>query len=161
MLFLKRIVRTKLDIYVLILSHYLYIGNRCLILFQKEIYNHYMLKSCLKLRIHVLRQGRLLWYVMKSNPAHGEVYSTQQYVIKFVSVTWDRSVVFSWSSVFSTNKTDRHDIAEILLKVTLNTITLTLKYLDSNYLESIANNNKGNNKITELRTIFQRENQNS
>ena len=85
MLFLKRIVRTKLDIYVFILSHYLYIGNRCLILFQKEIYNHYMWKSCLKLRIHVLRQGRLLWYVMKSNPAHGEVYSTQQYVIKFVS----------------------------------------------------------------------------
>jgi hypothetical protein len=32
-------------------------------------------------------------------------------------------------------KTDRHDIAEILLKVALNTI------------------NKGNNKITELRTI--------
>ena len=28
--------------------------------------------------------------------------------------------------VSSTNKTDRHDITEILLKVTLNTITLTL-----------------------------------
>jgi hypothetical protein len=28
--------------------------------------------------------------------------------------------------VFSNNKTDRHDIAEILLKVALNTITLTL-----------------------------------
>jgi len=28
--------------------------------------------------------------------------------------------------VSSTNKTDRHDIAEILLKVALNTITLTL-----------------------------------
>jgi hypothetical protein len=32
------------------------------------------------------------------------------------SVTCDRSVVFS------TNKTDRHDITEILLKVVLNTI---------------------------------------
>ena len=31
---------------------------------------------------------------------------------------------------FSTNKTDHHDIAEILLKVTLNTITLTLKPLN-------------------------------
>ena len=38
--------------------------------------------------------------------------------------------------VFSTNKTDHHDITEILL-------------------------NKGNNKITELRTILQRESQNS
>jgi hypothetical protein len=28
----------------------------------------------------------------------------------------------------STNKTDRHDITEILLKVTLNTITLTLYF---------------------------------
>ena len=56
--------------------------------------------------------------VVISNPAHGEVYSIQHYVIKqFVS---DRS----WfSSVTSTNKTDRHDI-EILLKVPLNTITL-------------------------------------
>jgi hypothetical protein len=35
--------------------------------------------------------------------------------------------ILSWSVVFSrySNKTDRHDIAEILLKVALNTITLT------------------------------------
>jgi hypothetical protein len=32
---------------------------------------------------------------------------------------------FSWHSGPSTNKTDRHDITEILLKVALNTITLT------------------------------------
>jgi hypothetical protein len=50
---------------------------------------------------------------LSSNPVHGEVYAIQHYVIKFVS---DRSVVFS------TNKTD--DISQILLKVTLNTITL-------------------------------------
>jgi hypothetical protein len=31
-------------------------------------------------------------------------------------------------SVSSTNKTDHHNIAEILLKVALNTITLTLTY---------------------------------
>ena len=30
--------------------------------------------------------------------------------------------------VFSTNKTDRHDIAEILVKVALNTITLPYHY---------------------------------
>jgi hypothetical protein len=46
----------------------------------------------------------------------------QHYVIKFVSnlrqVWW-----FSLGNlVSSTNKTDRHDIAEILLKVALNTI---------------------------------------
>jgi hypothetical protein len=34
----------------------------------------------------------------------------------------DRSVVFSGSSVSSTNKTDRHDIGEIVLKVALSTI---------------------------------------
>jgi hypothetical protein len=31
------------------------------------------------------------------------------------------------TSVSSTNKTDHHDIAEIVLKVALNTITLTVK----------------------------------
>jgi predicted component of type VI protein secretion system len=31
--------------------------------------------------------------------------------------------------VSSTNKTDHHDITEILLKVALNTITLTLKHI--------------------------------
>ena len=52
----------------------------------------------------------------------GEVYSIQRYVIKFV--TCDR---FSPSPpVSSTNKTDLHDITEILLKVALNTITLSL-----------------------------------
>ena len=58
--------------------------------------------------------------VESSNPAHGEVYSIQHYMIKFV-----RSVIFSGYSVSSINKTDCHDIAEILLKVSLNTITLT------------------------------------
>jgi len=43
----------------------------------------------------------------------------QHYVIKF-----DRSVVFSGSSI---NKTDRHDITAILLKVALNTIKQTIK----------------------------------
>jgi hypothetical protein len=39
-----------------------------------------------------------------------------------LSLTCGRSVVFSGSS---TNKTDRHDITEILLKVALNTIKQT------------------------------------
>ena len=45
-------------------------------------------------------------------------------MIKFV--TCDRPVVFS-ESVSSINKTDHHDITEILLKMVLNIITLTLK----------------------------------
>jgi hypothetical protein len=43
--------------------------------------------------------------------------SVQHYVIKI----YDRSVVFSGYSGCSTNKTDRHDITEILLKVALST----------------------------------------
>jgi hypothetical protein len=59
--------------------------------------------------------------VVSSNPVHGEVYSIQYYVIKFVSDVTDR-----WFSpgtpVPSTNKNDHHYITEILLKVALNTI---------------------------------------
>ena len=45
----------------------------------------------------------------------------QHYAIKFVTSRW-----FSpGPPVSSTNKTDRHDITEILLKVALNTIKLT------------------------------------
>ena len=51
---------------------------------------------------------------------HGEAYSIQQYVIKFVS--GDRLVIFSGNSVSSTNKIDRHDTTEIVLKVALSTI---------------------------------------
>jgi hypothetical protein len=46
-------------------------------------------------------------------------------VIKFVSDLRQVGGFFSGTSVSSTNKTDRHHIAEILLKVVLNTITLT------------------------------------
>jgi hypothetical protein len=48
------------------------------------------------------------------NTIHGEVFSIQRYVIKFVS---DLQQVggFLRFSVSSTNKTDRHDITELLL----------------------------------------------
>ena len=48
--------------------------------------------------------------VVSSNTAHGEVYSMQHYVNKFVS---DMQQV-----------SDHHDLTEILLKVALNTINL-------------------------------------
>ena len=62
--------------------------------------------------------------VVSLNPAHGEVYSIQQYVIKFVS---DLRQVGGFLRVLrfpQTNKTEHHNITEISLKVVLNTITL-------------------------------------
>ena len=61
--------------------------------------------------------------VVSSNPVHGEVYSIQQYAIKFVS---DVQLVGGFLRVLRLPppiKSDCHDITEILLKVVLNTIT--------------------------------------
>jgi hypothetical protein len=63
--------------------------------------------------------------VVSSNPVHGEVYSIQHYVIKFVSDLLKDQWFSLGSAVSSNNKTDHHDIAEILLKVALNSINLT------------------------------------
>jgi hypothetical protein len=60
--------------------------------------------------------------VVSPIPAHGEVYSIQHYVIKFVSVA---GLWFSVNTlVSSTNKTDHSNITEILLKVALSAIGL-------------------------------------
>ena len=56
--------------------------------------------------------------VVSTNTAHSEVYSIENYVIKFV-----RDAFSPVTPISSTNKTDRHDIAEILLEVALSTIT--------------------------------------
>ena len=65
--------------------------------------------------------------VVSSNPTHGKVYSIQHYVIVcqwLATGQW-----FSLGAlVSSTNKTDCHDITDLLLKVALNTITLTHSY---------------------------------
>jgi hypothetical protein len=42
-------------------------------------------------------------------------------------------MVFMGTPVSSTNKTDRHDTDEILLKVALNTITLTLSTIHRDF----------------------------
>jgi hypothetical protein len=65
--------------------------------------------------------------IVSSNLDQGEVYSIQHYVIKFVSDLWQVGGFLLSSPVSSTNKTDCHDITEILLQVALNTITLTQK----------------------------------
>jgi hypothetical protein len=58
---------------------------------------------------------------------HGDVYTIQHYVIKFVGVLQQVGGFLWILRVSSTNNTDHHDITEILLKVALNTITLTLQ----------------------------------
>ena len=62
--------------------------------------------------------------VVSSNSVHGEMYSIQLDVIKFVSNLLQVGGFFPDTPVSFTNKTDRHDINEILLKVALNTINL-------------------------------------
>ena len=68
---------------------------------------------------------------MSSNPIYGEVCSKQHYVLKFVS---DLRQVGGFLLVLrfrnSTNKTDSHDVTEILLKVALNIINQSLMYND-------------------------------
>ena len=62
--------------------------------------------------------------VVSSNPVHGEVYSIQHYVIKFCQwLVTDRRFSLG-TMVSSSNKTDRHDITEVLLKVAFNIISL-------------------------------------
>jgi methylthioribose-1-phosphate isomerase len=63
--------------------------------------------------------------VVSLNPVHGEVYSIQHYVIKFASDLLQVGGFSLGTPVSSTDKTDRHDITEILLKVALNTIIQT------------------------------------
>ena len=60
--------------------------------------------------------------VVSSNPVHGEVHWIQHYAIKFVSDLRQVGGFSPGTAVSSANKTDRHDIAEILLKVALNII---------------------------------------
>ena len=79
--------------------------------------------------------------------ADGEVYSIQHYMIKFVS---DLRQLGGFLPVASTNKTDRNDITEILLKVAMNkngvfisplhwTISVYLGSEDSTILKSNEN----------------------
>ena len=60
--------------------------------------------------------------VVSSNRVHGDVYSIQHYVIKFVSHLRQVGCFSPDTPISYTNKTDRHDMTEILLKMALSTI---------------------------------------
>ena len=61
--------------------------------------------------------------VVRSNTTHGKEYAIQHYVIKFVSYLEQVGGFLRVKRVSPTNKTNCHDITEILLKVALNTTT--------------------------------------
>ena len=82
----------------------------------------WIVRSLLQLRFSLTLFGT----AKSSNPAHVEVYSMiQHYVIKFVCELRRVNVFFPGTPSSSTNKTDRYDITQTLLKVALNSITLT------------------------------------
>ena len=62
-----------------------------------------------------------------------DVSSSQESLLEDHLLLFVREVVVSGTQISSTNKTDRHNIAELLLKVALNTTTLTL-LLKTTYL---------------------------
>ena len=64
--------------------------------------------------------------VVGSSPDNGEVYSIQHCVIKVVRDLRQIGNLSPGTLASSTNKSDRHDITELLLKVAFNTIPLTL-----------------------------------
>jgi len=68
-------------------------------------------------------QNTYIWY----KAIQGTLQVVVHYVIKFVSDLRQVSGFLQVLWVSSTNKTDSHDITEILLTVALNTITITSK----------------------------------
>jgi hypothetical protein len=75
--------------------------------------------------------------VVSSNPVHGEVYSIQHYVIKFVSDLRHVGGFLLGTPVSSANKTDCHNITGKLLKVAINTKTINLCNVLHFYLWSL------------------------
>jgi hypothetical protein len=70
------------------------------------------------------------------NPDHGKVYSMQHWCATLCDKVCQCLAAGRWlspdSSIFSTNETDGHDKAEILLKVALYTIKPTIHIVENN-----------------------------
>jgi hypothetical protein len=100
------------------LALYITIKAVCSILVHREVYSIDM--------IYIV--GKSLSVVFSRSLLYCALYS--------LSMACSRSVVFSGTPVSSTNKTDRHNITEILLKVALNTELFRLAFL---FLLSLSN----------------------
>ena len=107
---------------------------------------------CCELRLDIQENAMDTWRIVtRLCISCGAVMVRDSMVVGFttiynaISAYHHRSLVSLGTSVSSTNKSDHHDITKLLLRVGLNTINLI----------------KGNNKITKLRTILQRESKNS
>jgi hypothetical protein len=72
-------------------------------------------------------------YVVNSNPAHARYTRNNINVIKFLSDLLQIGGFSPGTPVSSTNKTDRHDITEILLKVGGKSIPFTHKYMIAHF----------------------------
>ena len=67
--------------------------------------------------------------IVSYNRVHGEVYSIQHYMIKFVSDLGQVGGINQALRIPPPIKTDRHNITEILLKLAFNTITLIIFHI--------------------------------
>ena len=86
--------------------------------------------------------------VVNSNPAHGEVCSIH-------NIMWSSSsATFGMSVVFIPNKTDRHYITEILLKVALSTITPNAGRMENLNIENLKRQKHAKSYSSELSKPF-------
>jgi hypothetical protein len=83
--------------------------------------NHSMFNQHEKYDIVVLGKSSGFWEKMFINSYLFNSFSIQHYVIKFCQWLVTGRWFFPGTPVSSTNKTDHHNITEILLKVALNT----------------------------------------
>jgi hypothetical protein len=74
-----------------------------------------------------MKSVAIITKVVSSIPEHDKGYLMRHYVIKFVSG-------FSGTLVSSNNKTDRNNMAEILLKVALNTHNRIISQCPQQYI---------------------------
>jgi hypothetical protein len=90
--------------------------------------------------------------VVNLNPANGDVYSIQHYFLKVSQWLITDQYFFPGTPVYSTSKTDRQDITEILLKVALNTTTFTRYGLLSGFAYPYYNpiNHHGENSLSAI-----------
>jgi hypothetical protein len=95
---------------------------------EHSLNNYRNLRYALKFHIFVLTLEKLFRFV--SNPWQEKISTSCGKVYQWLSSMAGRCFSLG-TPVSSTNKTDRHDMTEILLKVALNTITITFTIMSN------------------------------